>query len=323
LPTAALVATELILSKRLLALTPLSAKRPKSNFVLVTFDALNAEDMSLYGRAFLTTPNIDAFARKGTVFTNFYSASDFTNPCVASILTAAYPSDHHIYQMKGQLRSRYSESNLTHAMRSAGFATGAVYSNPYAYYFARTLENKFDILPEPVFQQGGLQQLWNATTLPHQHSGIGSRMDEYLDLIGVWNYLGRLPDNLAERFRAAASFDLARQVMARLPEGFFLWVHVMTPHGPYLPDVTDLGRFSDPNTDIYRLKGAVSWKPHYALNLQSKVDVHRRRYDEFIATADRAFGAFMSDLENTGKLQNTTIIVSADHGESFRHCTRI
>ena len=41
------------------------------------------------------------------------------------------------------------------------------------------------------------------------------------------------------------------------------------------------------------------------------------RYDEFIATADRAFGAFMSELENSGKLQNTTVIVSADHGESF------
>jgi len=47
------------------------------------------------------------------------------------------------------------------------------------------------------------------------------------------------------------------------------------------------------------------------------LDRCRLRYDEFIATADRGFGSFMSDLENSGKLTNTTVIVSADHGESF------
>jgi len=36
----------------------------KSNFLLITFDALNAEDVSLYGYRLPTTPNIDAFARK-------------------------------------------------------------------------------------------------------------------------------------------------------------------------------------------------------------------------------------------------------------------
>jgi arylsulfatase A-like enzyme len=47
------------------------------------------------------------------------------------------------------------------------------------------------------------------------------------------------------------------------------------------------------------------------------VDRRRLGYDEFIATADRAFGAFMSELEDSGKLRVTTVIVSADHGESF------
>ena len=34
-------------------------------------------------------------------------------------------------------------------------------------------------------------------------------------------------------------------------------------------------------------------------------------------SSDRAFGEFMSDLENSGKMSNTTVVVSADHGESF------
>ena len=47
------------------------------------------------------------------------------------------------------------------------------------------------------------------------------------------------------------------------------------------------------------------------------MDQFRLRYDEFILTADRAFGSFMSDLENGGRLRDTTVVVSADHGESF------
>ena len=63
--TAAVVATEFVFAKSApvvkAALTP---QRPKSNFLLITFDALAAEDMSLYGRKLPTTPNIDAFAHK-------------------------------------------------------------------------------------------------------------------------------------------------------------------------------------------------------------------------------------------------------------------
>ena len=72
--TAALVATELVLAKSAPAVrAALVPKRPKSNFLLITFDALSADDMSLYGYRLPTTPNIDAFARKGTVFTHFYT----------------------------------------------------------------------------------------------------------------------------------------------------------------------------------------------------------------------------------------------------------
>ncbi len=58
--------------------------------------------------------------------------------------------------------------------------------------------------------------------------------------------------------------------------------------------------------------------PHvYGPGYQGQVDERRLAYDECLATADSAFGSFMSELENSGKLSNTTVIVSADHGESF------
>ena len=297
---------------------PWFAQRPKSNMLLITFDALSAEDMSLYGYKLPTTPNLDAFARKATVFTNFYSACTFTTPSVATILTGTYPSESHVYQLQGHVRGEYAGKSFPLAMRSAGYATGAFVSNLNAYDLAQNLENGYDFLPEPIFQEGGLQYLWDATTPLHQDSGIGSRLDEYTDLTRVWNDIGRLPPDLYHRFQAASSFQHARELLAKLPDGFFLWVHVMTPHAPYLPDAADRGRFvPDDQPQTFEDDSVGRWKPHYEPDQQSQVDRHRLLYDEFVATADRAFGAFMSELENSGKLRDTTVIVSADHGESF------
>jgi len=320
--TAALVATEYALAKSVprvkAALVP---QRPKSNILLITFDALSAEDMSLYGYRLPTTPNIDAFARKGTVFSNFYSACTFTTPSVATMLTGLYPSESHVYQMQGHVRAENAGKILPHAMRAAGYATGAVFSNPNAYFFAERPKDEFDLLPEPIFQQGGLQHLWDATKPLHQNSGIGSRLDEYYDLMRVWNQLGRMPVDLYLRFRAVASFEHARKLLAQWPDGFFLWIHVMTPHNPYLPEAADRGRFLPEDQlrtfEFEEDNGGRRWFPHYEPDQQSQVDQRRLAYDEFILTADRGFGAFMSEMESSGKLRDTTVIVSADHGESF------
>src|SRR6516162_488475 len=317
--TAALVVGEYALRKRLPKHDRVSnGERPRSNFLVITFDALCAEDMSLYGCKLATTPNIDAFARQSTVFTKFYSASTFTTPAVATMLTGLYPSEDLVYHLQGNLRPSDAQRSLPHLLRAAGYSTGAFLTNPYAYYFAKSVENDFNALPEPNFPTGKMQNFWHATTPLHQDSGFGSRIDEYQDLEAVWSYLGRIPVNLSIRYRPSATFEEARQLLATLPDGFFLWIHVVAPHHPYLPDRADRGRFlPDAELRAFEEEFGDRWQPHYPPSQQSQVDLRRLGYDEFVATADRAFGVFMTDFERSGKLQNTTVVVSSDHGESF------
>ena len=285
--TVGLVGTEFVLSKTVPAVkAALVPQRPKSNILLITFDALSAEDMSLYGYRLPTTPMIDDFARKGTVFKNFYSVSTFTTPSVATMLTGLYPSEHHVYQLKGQVRAEDAKKSLPHAMRAAGYATGGFFSNPYAFYLAESMKNEFDFLPKPTFQQGRLQHLWEATSSLHQDTRIGSRIDEYIDLMIAWNSLGGMPLGLHLEFRAADSFAHAREMLAKLPDGFFLWVHVMTPHGPYHPDAADRGRFiPDDELRTFEFEGenlVPRWYPYYSRDQQSQVDRRRLAYDEFV-----------------------------------------
>jgi arylsulfatase A-like enzyme len=317
--TAALVVTEFTLGKRLPIRERVGKKEgPRSNFLVITFDALCAEDMSFYGCKLATTPHIDAFARKSTVFTKFYSASTFTTPAVATILTGLYPSEDMVYHLQGSLRSVDAQRSLPHLLRDAGYTTGAFVTNPYAYYLAKTAANEFDELPEPNFPTGGMQGFWHATTPLHQDSGFGSRVDEYKDMEAVWAALARVPINRSIRYRPTAVFEEARRILANLPDGFFLWLHVVSPHRPYIPDAPDRNRFL-PEAELRSFDEEVGerWQPHYPPSAQKQVDLRRMAYDEFVATADRAFGAFMEDLERSGKLQDTTVIVSADHGESF------
>jgi len=296
--------------------------KPKSNILLITFDALDAEDLSLYGRGLPTTPNIDAFARNATVFTNFYSASSFTTPGIATILTGMYPSESHVHQVQGLVRAEDADKTLPHAMRAGGYTTAAFLSNPWAYYLAKTVENDYDFLPEPNFQKGGLQpgglkRLWDALAPLHQHSGIGCRVDEYFDLENLWNSLG-LPESHSFQFRPNASFENASHIIGELPDGYFLWLHVITPHDPYIPDPTERGRFlSYEEQRTFEDESVARWRPHYDPGQQNQVDRRRLLYDEFVLTADRAFGSFVTELEKRGKLHSTTVIVSADHGESF------
>jgi arylsulfatase A-like enzyme len=316
---AALVATEFVLARKApVVRAAVFPERPKSNFLLITFDALSAEDMSLYGYHLPTTPYLDAFAKSGTVFTNFFSCSTFTTPGLGSVLTGMYPTENHLYHLSAQASSKNANKSLPHVLRAAGYATGAFVSNPLGYYLANSLKDAFDVLPEPQFCDGAVQDIWNGTRPLHQDTGVGRRVDEYLELTKMWSILHRLPPNLPFRFRPAATFAEARKVLDTLPTGFFLWVHVLTPHDPYIPDAADRGRFiADSELRTFEAIPEEQWKPHYKADQQKLVDRHRLGYDEFLATADRAFGAFMSDLNTSGKLQNTTVIVSADHGESF------
>ena len=312
-------AAEYAFGKRLATVkAALGPKHPKGNFLVISFDALSAEDMSLYGCLRPTTPSLDAFSRKSTVFTKFYSASTFTTPAIATILTGLFPSETGVYQLQGRGFPEIGARNLLSVLRTAGYSTGAFMSNPYAYYFVKGFENDLDVFPDPVFQNGGLQRVWEAVQPPHRNPRFGSSIEEYLDLAYAWNSLTRERGDDPGRISPEMSFLHARQMLDKLPDGFFLWVHVLAPHRPYLPAPRDRGRFL-PDTQPLpnETKFWDDWTLHYKPDKQRLVDPWRSRYDEFVATTDRAFGTFLSELENSCRLQDTTLIVTADHGESF------
>lgn len=286
-----------------------AAARQRPNILLVTFDAMSAEDMSLYGYRLPTTPNIDAFARSSSVFTNFYSCSTFTTSSVASILTGRYPLNTRVFHPWGRLRGEDAEKTLSRELRAAGYQTAASAGNVLVY--PPRLGVEFDLVATPPVK--GVM----AVPPVLMDDSLYLQADIRRTLEYRWPALFGTTES---RFPPEASFEQAETLLRGLTPPFFLWVHVMAPHFPYQPSPPFLNRFvqgGDMRTmseigPVLDLNGG-----RYSARSQPMIDRWRLRYDEWMTQADAAFGQFLSRLESTRVLDSTVFIVSSDHGESF------
>lgn len=106
---------------------------------------------------------------------------------------------------------------------------------------------------------------------------------------------------------------------------FFLWLHLMDPHGPYfsapaevrdnVPHDDGLGGGELPLHDHNYGNGVI---PKYQeLAASRRAPFYRRRYRAEVHWADRQIGRVLQELERTGRERNTLVIVTADHGESL------
>src|SRR5512138_1531107 len=99
------------------ALSSVPAQRTgKPNILFVVFDAMSARNLSLYGYARKTTPNLDRFAERASVYHSHYSAGNFTTSGTASMLTGLYPWTHRAINYRGMIARRLADRNLFHLL---------------------------------------------------------------------------------------------------------------------------------------------------------------------------------------------------------------
>ena len=93
------------------------------NILLFLADDWSYPHASVYGDATVRTPNFDALARGGMLFTNAYCASPSCSPSRASILTGRYP---HQNGVAGNLWSEFPAALTVYpeVLEAAGYRTG-------------------------------------------------------------------------------------------------------------------------------------------------------------------------------------------------------
>jgi arylsulfatase A-like enzyme len=290
--------------------------------VLISFDALTAQDMSLYGYRLPTTPQFERLARRSYNFVNFVSTSDFTTPGVASLLTGQYPLTNRVFQLYGHIPHRLREDNIAWILQQHGYATAAIVTNPAAHPLCLRIASSFSSLPRPpvsswVFPGTFLLQLRHSLLFNAANGfAVNALLRDFGWLFDRFNKSSWVEPRAV--FASAQDFVLG----ARTP--YFLWIHLYPPHAPYVTDPRFRGRFltgSDFTTQMqyFWQTPMVSYPPE----MQHAVDLLRLRYDESIADCDSALGEFLDWMATSHRDANTVLIVTADHGESFSDLTDI
>ncbi|OFX01966.1 MAG: hypothetical protein A3E78_01820 [Alphaproteobacteria bacterium RIFCSPHIGHO2_12_FULL_63_12] len=101
--------------------------RNKPNIIVILADDLGYGDIGANGAQKIRTPHIDAIARRGVKFTQFYASANVCSPSRAGLMTGRYPIRSGLaYDVIGANDSRglpAAEETLGELTRRAGYAT--------------------------------------------------------------------------------------------------------------------------------------------------------------------------------------------------------
>jgi arylsulfatase A-like enzyme len=283
----------------------------RPNIILVTFDALTARDMSLYGYNRATTPFISEWAKNATLFTRLEAESNFTKPTTASLMTGKRLWTHQLYHnMEASPGPDKGDTeNFPLMLRNNGYQSIAMVVNPMASTATLGIKGGFNVAPQP-------SDFHNPSTLMGMIDGSFIRLfsenfREYNwiikgDFIFRWVLEFISSDPVTTEFPPHIAFNrFLDYLQHNRSQPYFAWIHLLPPHDPYLPPEPYRGKFNSPL--ISDKKTLRDWS------------VRRILYDEFIRYCDSEFENFISHMAAEDNLENTIIIVSADHGESFEH----
>lgn len=96
---------------------------PETNILIVSFDALRADALGVYGNERPLTPEIDRWAEDGVVLENFYVAAQATPTSFASSFTGQYP----FRVFRGWKLG--DQPRLAEILQSAGYRTFGIFNN--------------------------------------------------------------------------------------------------------------------------------------------------------------------------------------------------
>jgi arylsulfatase A-like enzyme len=286
------------------------------HILLLTIDALSAEHMSLYGAARDTTPMLSSLAQGALTFDRAYANANFTTPGVASILTGTRPWTHRALQLPSWPDSATRKLSLPALLQQAGYQTAYVSTNAAAGASKNGLGGYFDFASRDRIHD--LSLCTDTLSSWFKYACPIAAMPLFSELVALAERLqgGRDSSHYDPRLATAPALKWLQRIDKQRP--VFLWVHLFPPHSPYAAPAPWLGSF-DASADARHIRDT---EPHWGYELgavpDARVQVLSARYDESVAYADYYAGEFLQQaLQLLG--DNTVVVVTADHGESFRH----
>jgi arylsulfatase A-like enzyme len=291
------------------------ARRPNVLFIIA--DSLRADHVSSYGYQRETTPHLDRLAERGARFTNAISNSVWSLPVHTTLFTGLYPSEHGLETgIRESSIQLPAVPTLAEILRRAGYSTGGFSDNPWV--GKDTCMNRgFDVYVEPTFANSGPESIPGGLPLLARIFRLLEKLPGRLRLINMLSYVFS-----HNRKTAVLSRLLIRWMQSQVEQGkpFFIFANFMDPHQPYYPPVDALKHFGAPANRLHTHR--VNMALRHANQDASQADASFNddiidHYDASVFSLDRRIGSIISALEESNALENTLVIITADHGKTL------
>jgi arylsulfatase A-like enzyme len=280
------------------------------NILYLDLDTLRPDHLGCYGYHRNTSPNIDRLAEDGVRFENFYTSDAPCLPSRSALMTGMFGIHSGV---------------VNHAGRNADFR---------AEKEGRAIRNRMSNHTMPEFLKK------NLSFYPVYIGGFAERhssFDFYAGFREIYD-TGKLGNESAEEVTPAV-LDWIERNGAR-QDNWYLHVNYWDAHGPYrVPDSFGNPFADDPIPEWITAQEIERQKrdcvgpscirdiclydhpgyPRWLNRIDHLDDAHRvfDGYDCGIKYIDSHIGMILDKLQEKGMLDQTIIIISADHGENF------
>jgi len=271
------------------------AREGAPDVVLIVLDTVRAGSLGAYGYRRATSSEIERLAREGVLFADATSPSTWSLPSHASLFTGRYPSSHGAHGESVALDDRYP--TLAQVLAARGYETFCFTSNAW------------------ISDGLGLTRGFGWQDATWREGGAGRNFSFIYRLLDRMGVLGgdKGGAKVAEHF---AQWRAARDRDAR-PS--FVFLNFIEAHFPYhqLPSEY-LHAFTDePGSELRDVSMALMGQQFGGPGTDSPLvdSMARDMYDGGVFYSDVLLGRIVEAIRARGALDDTILVVMADHGE--------
>jgi arylsulfatase A-like enzyme len=280
------------------------------NIIWVVWDTTRADHMSLYGHHRKTTPFLEEWSKDARVFERCSSTGCSTVPSHAGMFTGKLPTEHDTRFGNQWLQDEHV--TIAELLGDAGYQTYLWAANPHiskAENFTQgfqTVEHPWDVESRQQALQIVMRKL---------------KRDESSEL-GDNIRAGRANEWMIKAAGQLAEVGLTKWLDKRDKDRpYMAFINYMEAHRPFIPPARYRKRMMSQEDVDRSFKVDRSWIPMWAYTFglheytDKELEIMAATYDACLAELDDIFKSLMTNLEARGELENTVVILTADHGE--------
>jgi arylsulfatase A-like enzyme len=334
----------LIIISTLVLSSAIPKKKPVKNVIFIAIDDMNNWIGANGGNAI--TPNIDALAQKGMLFTNAHCVVPACAPSRVSLMTGLRPETTGQYENPGNFRNLPGGKNLItigQFLQTKGYETvaaGKIFHQPagknknpnplsdpesWSYQFP----NNVGTSGHNLFLDENDQAKWLEGALKNERNKEGSV--SYLSKFGVWGSIPQKKEQTADWENAEFA---ANYLQKSHEKPFFLACGIFRPHSPQLApqeffDLYPLNNIKVPELPLDDMDdipniAKTNFSSEFTKLVKSKGELQRavQAYLASMSFADACIGEILKSLENSKYRDNTVVVLWSDHGWQLGHKNR-